>query len=215
MLTDRPSQKRHRPGRSSQSLEGPRHVVPLTANHFANRNPAHQISRPPSRNRQGLVQTRIHRDAQNHWKTIHAAEEGNHNPDERLAQVHASFHSAKIELESNGAVPRKSRSTTKIHRALWTSWTLTGHIQLPQSGERPLPDGRRRPDLDADQPRPHPQRQAQVAVVRRTDHRRQYDRRVLLHDERPGSARLPLNGNDRGGSVGEECIGHNLGRSHP
>jgi hypothetical protein len=61
-------------------------------------------------------------------ETIHAAEEGNHNPDERLAQVHASFHSAKIELESNGAVPKKSRSATKIHifnescAGLWMLW---------------------------------------------------------------------------------------------
>ena len=48
--------------------------------------------------------------------------------------------------------------------------------------QRPLPDRRRRPDLDADQPRPDPQRQAQAAVVRRPDHRRQHDGRVLLHD---------------------------------
>ena len=45
--------------------------------------------------------------------------------------------------------------------------------RLPRR-QRALPHGRRRPDLDGDQPRPDARRQVEAAVVRRPDHRRQH-----------------------------------------
>ena len=55
--------------------------------------------------------------------------------------------------------------------------------RLPRR-QRALPLHRRRRQLDRDQPRPHPQRQVEAAVVGRPDHRRQHRGRGLRHDLR-------------------------------
>ncbi len=56
-----------------------------------------------------------------------------------------------------------------------------GHVAY-FGGNVDLQDDRSRTALDADQPRPHPQREGAPARVRRPDHARRLRRRVLRHD---------------------------------
>ncbi len=70
---DRPSQEGHGYRDSSQPTQGPGDVVPFPTDDLADGDAAHQVARPPGRDRQGLIETRVQSHAQDHGDSHHTS----------------------------------------------------------------------------------------------------------------------------------------------